>query len=266
MRRCIRTGLPISLVLCLQGQAALAFGAQTVSFQQYDTTTATFTPLEYAGIQTITTSGDMVNTGPIYYPPSSTLPFVMLDTPRNLTLLHPGAFANVKTGVVVSVAVPAPGAYDVSGAFARASDVNGGDGVRVVVLINNNFATPLFDANISNYNVVNTNSVFSGTGVASFHFGVSLAQGDIIQFIVFSGPNLLDGTFDLTALQFNISGGGTNIGLPRDFPSSIIASGAEFDVNYAVSDPTPTAQSLPVDTRPSALSLKVAGTTASGGS
>jgi hypothetical protein len=124
-----------SQVLCLLCLSAVAAGAQAVSFQQYDTTATIFSPLQYAGIQTIGPNGDMISTGPIYYPPSSTFPFVMLDTARNLLLLEPGTFTTVKAGAVVTLTVPTAGAYDVSGAFARANDaLNAGDGVRVVAL------------------------------------------------------------------------------------------------------------------------------------
>ena len=68
--------------------------------------------------------------------------------------------------------------------------------------------------------MVNPNSLFTGTGVAPFNFTVSLAQGDTVQFAVFSGPSLLDGTFDLTALEFNISGGAAASLRPYQPPES----------------------------------------------
>ncbi len=256
----------IGQVFYLLGLSAVTASAQTVSFQQYDTNAGTFSPLVYVGLQTLGPNGDMVSSGPTYFSTSGTFPYVMLDTARNLLLLSPGTFTTVQIGAVVTVTVPSAGPYDVSGAFARANDAfNAGDGVRVMVLANNNIDTPLFDADISSSNLVDTNSMFTGTGVAPFHVGVSLAQGDVIQFAVFSGPSLLDGTFDLTALKFTVSGGGTSIALPADFPSLINASDAPVNFTYTLGDPTPAVQTLPVTTVPSTLGLNVAVATTSGG-
>ena len=185
------------------------FPPKPIIFQDYDYSTGMFTPMRFAGNQTVGPNGDITSTGPVYTSQNNFLPYVVLDTARNLFFFHPGTFTTVKQGAVVSAGIPTAGTYSVSGAFARANDFrNAGDGVRVVAFVNNQVGAPLFDAFISADNAVNPNSPFTGTGVAPFSFTVSLAAGDAVQFAVFSGPNLVDGTFDFTALQFTITGGG----------------------------------------------------------
>jgi hypothetical protein len=227
MRRCgaARNILLIALVALagrLNAQTTISlpsdFPPKPIIFQEYDYGTGTFAPMRFAGNETVGPNGDITSTGPVYASVNG-FPYAMLDTTRNIFFFHPGTFSTVQNGAVVSAGVPTAGSYSVSGAFARANDFqNAGDGVRVVAFVNNQIGTPLFDAVISSNNVVNPNSPFTGTGVAPFNFTVSLAQGDTVQFAVFSGPSRLDGTFDFTALEFNISGGGTTISLPSDFP------------------------------------------------
>ncbi len=72
----------------------------------------------------------------------------------------------------------------------------------MVVFANRQIGAPLFDSVISSDHDVDINDSFAGTGVAPFNLTVSLAQGDTLQFAVFSGPSLSDGTFDSTALRF----------------------------------------------------------------
>jgi len=217
--------LPICVIAVgrLHSQTSVSFPSdfppEPIIFQQYNADTGTFLPMRFSGNQTVGPNGDVTSTGPVYSSQTNFFPYVMLDTARNLFCLHPGTMDTVKNGAVVSVGVPVAGMYSVSGAFARENDSqNAGDGVRVLAFVNNQIGAPLFDSLISSNNSVNPNSPFSGSGVAPFSFGVSLAQGDTIQFAVFSGPNLLDGTFDFTALQFTITGGGATISLPADFP------------------------------------------------
>lgn len=207
----------------LHSQTSISFPSdfppKPIIFQQYNADTGTFLPMRFAGSQTVGPNGDISSTGPVYSSQTNFFPYVMRDTARNLFCLHPGTSNTVKDGAVVGVGVPVAGTYSVSGAFARENDFrNAGDGVRVVAFVNNQIGAPVFDSVISSNNPVNPNSPFSGTGVAPFSFSVSLAQGDTIQFAVFSGPSLVDGTFDFTALQFTIVGGGTTISLPADFP------------------------------------------------
>src|SRR5450759_4024941 len=100
------------------------------------------TPLRYAGVLT-ETSGSMTNTGPLYNAPATFYPYAMLDTARRTFFYHP----DVRNGAVAGVRVPVSGTYDLSAVFARANDaLNAGDGVRVVVFVNNLIAAPLFDA------------------------------------------------------------------------------------------------------------------------
>jgi len=167
--------------------------------------TGLFAPLAFAGIQSLG-NGDIINTGPTYTDPSF-YPYIALDSSRNILLLHPGTFSTVRIGAVLGATIATAGNYDVSGAFARANDFqNAGSGVSVIVFVNSNIGNPLFSAAISSNNAVNPNSPFTGTGVAPFNINVTLSTGDILRFAVFSGANLTDGTFDVTALQATVTG------------------------------------------------------------
>jgi len=215
-KRHVRASLDVLLLLfamvaggCLYAQGPPislpgGFPHQPIVFQEYDYGTGTFAPMKFAGNLTVP-NGDITSTGPVYTSQTDFTPYVMLDTTRGLFFFHPGTFATVKEGAVVNAGIPTAGTYRISGAFARANDFqNAGDGVRVVAFVDNQISAPLFDAVISSNNAVNPTDFFSGTGVAPFDFTVSLAQGDTVQFAVFSGPSLLDGTFDFTALEFTI--------------------------------------------------------------
>jgi hypothetical protein len=151
----------------------------------------------------------------------------MVDHARNhlpkcedcLLLLHP----DKGEAAVVSVKVPATRKYDVDAVFARANDLNAGNGVRVVVCVNGDFGAPLLDELISSDHKVYPTRLFSGTGTKRFQKTVALQSGDLLHFAVFVGtnpsdPDKIDRDFDLTALRATISAGGTSIVLPRDAP------------------------------------------------
>ncbi len=200
------------------------FPPKAIAFQQYDFNTGLFTPLRFAGNWTLGPHATYTTAGPTYWPPAATFPYIQSDQTRGLVVVGPGTFSTKSAGAIVSVGVPSAGSYTVSGAFARANDArNAGDGVRVVAFVNGQIGAPLFDAVISSDNAVDPGNIFGGTGIATFNFLASLAQGDVIRFGVFSGPSLLDGTFDETAIQFTITGGGTSVSFPSDFPPKPIA-------------------------------------------
>jgi hypothetical protein len=174
-------------------------------FQEYSVDTATFTPLSYSGILS-PGNGSVFNTGPTYNDPSYFFPDIELDSSRNILLLHPGSFASVRIGSVLGVPITDSADYDIAGAFARANDFeNAGDGVVVDVFVNSDIGDPMFESVISSNNVVDPDSPFTGTGVAPFEATVALSAGDVVHFAVFSGANLTDGTFDVTALEATIT-------------------------------------------------------------
>lgn len=148
----------------------------------------------------------MTNTGPIFTHPSFFFPYVLYDQNRNLLLLHPGVGGGFSgsLGASVSYLVPRDGTYNISGAFARANDLQfAGDGVEVAILKNFDVGTPLFTSSISSNNAVDADDPFAGTGVAPFSISITLSKGDVLRFAVFSGP-AGDGGFDVTAFQTNI--------------------------------------------------------------
>jgi len=159
-------------------------------------------------------NGSLVNAGPGFVSPTfpgNPFPYVLLDENRNLLLLHPGTGgtgpgSTTNKGASVSWRVPKSDVYHVAGAFARANDFQlAGDGVDLAIFTSFNSAVPFFASNIFSDHVVNADDPFAGTGVAPFNFTASLAQGDVLRFVVFSGPQGQDGTFDVTALEVNIS-------------------------------------------------------------
>jgi hypothetical protein len=199
------------------------FPPSPIAFQEYDTATGVFTPLRYAGDWTLGPHATYTTTGPTYWPPNSTFPYIQLDTATRLVILGPGTFVKRTSAAIVSVGIPAAGTYQISGDFARANDSqNAGDGVRVAVFVNNQVAAPQYEAVISSNHAVDPSNVFGGTGKASFSFQLPLARGSTVQFAVFSGPGNLDGTFDETALRFSVAGQARTIKLPEDFPPQAI--------------------------------------------
>jgi hypothetical protein len=181
------------------------FPSKPVIFEQFDTASGVFQGMRYFGYRTLGPNGSLTARGDVYNSPTATHPYVQLDQERNIFYLAPGTFPTKAIGAVVTVGVPETGDYKVEGVFARANDfMFAGDGVRVVAFVNGWIDSPIFSANISSGHLVDPYDPFAGTGTAPFSFTVRLVQADRIQFAVFSGPDLLDGTFDLTALKFSI--------------------------------------------------------------
>jgi hypothetical protein len=133
--------------------------------------------------------------------PSGGYPFVQLDAADKDVLMHPEA----NQGSSIEYVAPTAGTYVSAGAFARDNpNIGAGDGVDVLVIKNLNLNNPLFFAHISANNLVDTTHPFAGTGVAPFTVSASLQAGDSLRFIVFSGPQGLDASYDGTAFYVNI--------------------------------------------------------------
>jgi len=162
-------------------------------------------PMKFFGVFTLG-NGSVLNTGPLFRT-STFFPHVMHDQERKLLLLHPGFDTTDNIGASVSYLVPKDGEYHIKGAFARANNFQSqGDGVDVVIINNFDATNPLFSANISSAHAVDADDPFNGTGVASFKLMAPLSRGDVVRFIVFSGPQGENGSFDVTALKATIAG------------------------------------------------------------
>ncbi len=148
--------------------------------------------------------------GPTYTAPNRFYPYVQQEKNRGFLALHPegvteGA-SNGAFGAGIEVVIQESGTYRVTGIFARANDfVLAGDGVDVGIYLNRQLSNPLFESNVSSNFSVDINNVFGGLGVANFDFLVNASVGDSLLFSVFSGSQGLSGSFDVTALQGNLT-------------------------------------------------------------
>jgi hypothetical protein len=100
-------------------------------------------------------------------------------------------------------AITTTGRFVITGAFARANDAYAaGDGVHVFILKN---STQLFAADISPNIVVTTPDPFESPSAASFDLSIDGSTGDVVRFVVSSGAQLADGSFDATGLRMRVS-------------------------------------------------------------
>jgi hypothetical protein len=133
--------------------------------------------------------------------PTGDYPNVASDAGDGALMMSPGS----NTGSSIEFQAATAGTYNAAGIFARDNVNEGyGDGVDVLVIKGMNLDSPLFSAHISQNNAADLTHPFAGTGVAPFNLNVSLLAGESLRFIVFSGPQGQDGTFDNTALQVTI--------------------------------------------------------------
>lgn len=121
-------------------------------------------------------------------------------------------------GVAVAFQATTAGIYNAFGTFARDNpNFGAGDGVDVLVIKGTDLNSPLFTAHISQNHAVDYTHPFAGTGIAPFNLTIPLLAGDSLRFIVFSGPQGQDGSFDNTALQLSV------VQVPE--PSSLVLAG-----------------------------------------
>lgn len=161
--------------------------------------------MSFLGTQSAT-NGSVTSTGPMFAG-SGGFPFAMLDTARQVVILHPcaGNCASPQ-GAVFTFCAPLSLSYRLQGAFGRANTAEGaGAGVQVTLFQNNNLASPLFLANIGPDNPVDPTNYFAGPGSAAFDLTASLAQGDCVRTGVFAKPDAGDGTFDATAVKLTVT-------------------------------------------------------------
>ena len=189
-------------VLSPEPNQALAANPSTLVYEDYGPTGITLLP--FTGVQSMI-NGSITNTGPTWQAPGG-FPYVLFDQNRNLLLLHPGTFETKDHCASVALQAANNGFYVVSGAFARANNFrNAGDGVQVKIFTNLNENSPIFKSTISSDHDVDADKPFNGTGVVRFRFITRLSAGDMLRFVVCSGPQKLDGTFDVTALNLSIT-------------------------------------------------------------
>lgn len=138
-------------------------------------------------------------------------PHVQIWAGSELLYVHPGTggfnygSGTSNIGVSIRFQAESTGIYKVDGGFARSNRNRGaGNGVNVLVVKNLDLDAPLFNAVLASNHVVDINDPFSGSGVETFDFHVSLLAGESLRFIVFSDGQGQDGTFDGTGIRASI--------------------------------------------------------------
>jgi alpha-tubulin suppressor-like RCC1 family protein/serine/threonine protein kinase len=150
--------------------------------------------LESTGITTVTINYKK-SSGPTYAMPNGGFPWILFDPNEQRVLLHPGQFETSQWGAALGYNAAADGDYSIRGSFQRAYDFPlAGDGVDVAVVLDIDDAHPLWAAHIA------------ADQMAKQPFAVraALRRGQVVRFVVYSGPQGKDGTFDETALEATI--------------------------------------------------------------
>ena len=165
-------------------------------------------PLRFDGSRRVR-NGSTSSRGPFFQagnaPRVVTFPYVQMDENRKLLLLHPGTYGTSNRAASVGYWAERSALYRFSGAFARANDARlAGDGVNVAAIKNLDSNNPLFSASIGSDHEVDFRRPFEGTSVEKFDFTIYLRSRDAVRFVVYSGPQSVDGTFDVTALKLSV--------------------------------------------------------------
>ncbi len=194
-------------VIGLSGVVAIASGGQHGLARRSDGTLwtwgwndygqlgpAAIGELESAGITTVTINYKK-SSGPTYAMPNGGFPWILFDRNKQRVLLHPGQFETSQWGAALAYNAAAEGDYTIHGAFQRAYDFPlAGDGVDVAVILGIDDAHPLWAAHIAPDQMAKQ----------PFALRAALRRGQVVRFVVFSGPQGKDGTFDETALEATI--------------------------------------------------------------
>lgn len=139
------------------------------------------------------TNGSVVTRGVKYQHPEASsqgFPYVMGDQARGQVLLHPGTFTTSLWGASLGCLIVEEGTYRIRGDFRRANDANAGDGVDVMIVLDDDVERPLFSEHVA----------AGEMRPKPFDKTLRIAAGHTIRFLVFSGPIGKDGTYDATAL------------------------------------------------------------------
>jgi serine/threonine protein kinase/alpha-tubulin suppressor-like RCC1 family protein len=133
--------------------------------------------------------------GPMYALPGDGFPWILLDRATHRILLQPGDFATSQWGASLGLDVAAQGRYAIRGAFQRAgSNPIAGGAEDVAIFLDDDVNHPLWTKHIA------------PADLASHPFSVSahLLRGQVVRFVVFSGPRGKDGNSDETSLVATI--------------------------------------------------------------
>jgi uncharacterized protein (TIGR03437 family) len=152
------------------------------------------------------TNGSIQYSGPTFAAPGG-YPYALLDSSRGVVIAHPcaGNCSDPQAAVFALCAASAK-TYHVQGAFARANDaVGAGVGVQGIVFLNYDLTNPLFLAVIGSNNSVDPSNYFGGTGASAFDVSTAMGPGDCLRVGVFAMPGAGDGTFDATAVKFQVT-------------------------------------------------------------
>jgi alpha-tubulin suppressor-like RCC1 family protein/serine/threonine protein kinase len=147
--------------------------------------------LESAGAMTMT-HGATRSFGAAYRMADTGFPWIQFDQEAQKLLLHPGNFGTSQWAAALGFNVSADGQYTISGTFQRAyTDPVAGDGVDAAVILDTDAAHPLWAEHIAPRDAVKK----------PFSIKKALSRGQVVRFVVFSGPEGKDGTFDETFLE-----------------------------------------------------------------
>jgi len=195
------------LVRGLSGVAAIASGGQHGLALKRDGTLWTwgwneygqlgrpvFQELESAGTAS-TTINYLPVSGPMYALAGDGFPWILFDRAAHRILLQPGDFATSQWAASLGFDVVADGKYAIGGAFQRAnSNPYAGDGVDVAIFVDGNDNHPLWAKHIAPHNLARE----------PFSVTAQLRRGQVVRFVVFSGPQGKNGNSDETALEARI--------------------------------------------------------------
>jgi len=139
--------------------------------------------------------------GPKYELTGSGFPWILFDRAAHRILLQPGDLATSQWGAALVFHADADGAYSISGAFQRAnSNAYAGDGVDVAIFIDGDESRPLWKRHIGTHDLVRE----------PFSVVTRLRRGQLVRFVVFSGPQGKNGESDETSLVATIDRQGAN--------------------------------------------------------
>jgi alpha-tubulin suppressor-like RCC1 family protein/serine/threonine protein kinase len=188
----------------LSGVDAIASGGQHGIARKNDGTLWTWGWNEYGqlggqSVRELGSSGITVKTvnyarssGPTYALADNGLPWILFDRTARRILLQPGNFATSQWGAALGYDVRTDGQYAIRGAFQRANNSPGaGDGVDVAIFVNDDDAHPLWTRHIGSFDNART----------PFSVVAQLRRGQVLRFVVFSGPQGKDGNSDETSLE-----------------------------------------------------------------
>jgi hypothetical protein len=150
--------------------------------------------LESAGPMTLTYGAERIF-GQVRSMGGTGFPWIVFDRNGHRLVLHPGKFDTSQWGAAVGFNAPEDGRFVIGGAFQRANTYPGaGDGVDAAVILDTDAAHPLWAGHIAQ----------SDLARKPFSIRRPLLRGQVVRFVVFSGPEGKDGASDETFLDATI--------------------------------------------------------------